>query len=514
MNKTALPLVLMFLAFFLNACGGSDSNTPDEYEPGVFPASGLFKNLCEVPRTGSDINGNAFPDRAGSEFDEKMWLRSWSDEFYLWYSEIPDQNPGPFSVLAYFDELKTAELTPSGRPKDNFHFAIPTDEWLLSSRSGISFGYGAQLAIDNTFPRTITVVYTEPNSPATDSAADLKRGTRVLEVDGVDVSINTQAGIDTLNAGLFPGDVDEVHTFLVQDVEGSPRTIAMRSARIVSTPVQNVRTFSRGDNRIGYLVFNAHIATAELGLINAISELEAANIDELVIDLRYNGGGFLALASQFAYMIAGPVATEDKGFETLQFNDKYPDTNPFTDQPLEATPFINQTIGLSVDSGQALPSLNLDRVFVLTGPGTCSASESVMNGLRGVDIDVIQIGKTTCGKPYGFFAQDNCGTTWFSVHFSGVNDKGFGEYPDGFSPRGSGDGFGVELAGCDVSDDLGHELGDPEEARLAAALNYIDTGSCPASSFSKPSFSIQNTTVREDPELMGVPEWLKNRIMF
>jgi hypothetical protein len=56
-------------------------------------------------------------------------------------------------------------------------------------------------------------------------------------------------------------------------------------------------------------------------------------------------------------------------------------------------------------------------VFVLTGGGTCSASEAFMNGLRGVGVEVIQIGSTTCGKPYGFYAQENCGTTYFSIQF-------------------------------------------------------------------------------------------------
>ena len=58
---------------------------------------------------------------------------------------------------------------------------------------------------------------------------------------------------------------------------------------------------------------------------------------------------------------------------------------------------------------------------------TCSASESIINGLRGVNVQVIQIGSTTCGKPYGFYPEDNCGTTYFSIQFKGVNAAGFGE---------------------------------------------------------------------------------------
>ena len=81
-----------------------------------------------------------------------------------------------------------------------------------------------------------------------------------------------------------------------------------------------------------------------------------------------------------------------------------------------------------------MPTLNLATVYVLTGAGTCSASEAIINGLRGVGVQVIEVGSTTCGKPYGFYPQDNCGTTYFSIEYKGVNDMGFGDYTDGFSP--------------------------------------------------------------------------------
>tara|TARA_A100001015_G_scaffold209178_1_gene234164 strand:- start:104 stop:547 length:444 start_codon:yes stop_codon:yes gene_type:complete len=104
-----------------------------------------------------------------------------------------------------------------------------------------------------------------------------------------------------------------------------------------------------------------------------------------------------------------------------------------------------------------------------------------MNGLRGIDIEVIQIGDTTCGKPYGFYGLDNCGTTYFSIQFKGVNAKGYGDYSDGFSPANRTSVEGEPLPGCVVSDDYQHALGDASEAMLSAALNYRSTsGSCPA----------------------------------
>jgi hypothetical protein len=119
-----------------------------------------------------------------------------------------------------------------------------------------------------------------------------------------------------------------------------------------------------------------------------------------------------------------------------------------------------------------LPTLSFDRVYVITGEGTCSASEAIINALRGVDVEVYIIGSTTCGKPYGFYPTDHCGTTYFSIQFEGVNAKDFGAYSDGFSPQNQGGNMGVSLPGCSVYDDFDHELGDAQEARIGAALSF------------------------------------------
>ena len=148
---------------------------------------------------------------------------------------------------------------------------------------------------------------------------------------------------------------------------------------------------------------------------------------------------------------------------------------------MEPTPFYSgaSTNSPSFSSGFALPSLNLDRVFILTTDGTCSASEALINGLRGIDIEIILIGSTTCGKPYGFYATDNCGTTYFTIQFDGINDKGQGGYSDGFTPMNDPTGFGVLQNGCYVEDDISTVLGDNSDPMVSAALDYRDTGNCP-----------------------------------
>jgi hypothetical protein len=216
-------------------------------------------------------------------------------------------------------------------------------------------------------------------------------------------------------------------------------------------------------------------------------------------------------------MIAGPGPTAGTYFERQTFNDKYPNTNPISGEPITPTPFHTSTRpGFTTQSGGTpLPYLGLPRVFVLTSADTCSASEAIMNGLNGIGVQVIQIGSTTCGKPYGFYPPDNCGTTYFSIQFQGNNWAGFGDYPDGFAPQNSSVASELDphavLPGCSVADDFGHELGDQSEGRLAAALDYRAGGSasCPAASGDSPAPTIHGMQRRA----LHKPPWRTIRIL-
>ena len=209
-------LSLVTMAATLAACGGgNDSFSPSPppppggsgWQPGVFQDYNNFYARCENPRSGIDPStGNPYPDIAGSVLDENNFLRSYSNDTYLWYDEITDRDPGLYiDPLDYFDVLKTNATTPSGAAKDKFHFTYDSEEWFQLSRGGVVFGYGAQFALLSTLPpREVVIVYTEPNAPATDLNPPLQRGDRVLGIDGYDIDTNTQAGVDALNEGLFP----------------------------------------------------------------------------------------------------------------------------------------------------------------------------------------------------------------------------------------------------------------------------------------------------------------------
>jgi len=491
---------VLWCALAVAACGGDDA----EPDPNYHPPSSMYAAKCATPRTGTDpVTGRPYPDTQGTLDDEKTWLRSWIDELYLWYREVPSVDPAGYgTAIGYFAVLKTPATTASGKPKDQFHFTYGTAEWVALSQSGVQAGYGVLWALLAARPpRKLVVADSEPDSPA--ATANLGRGAEVLSIDGVDVENGSD--VDTLNEGLYPSALNATHTFVVRDLGATAtRTVMLTSANVMGAPVKNVKTLETASGTVGYLTFNDHLATAEAGLVAAITELDTAGVTDLVLDMRYNGGGFLDIASELGYMIAGPTATDGKTFETSMFNDKNPTRNPVTGQPIAPTPFWDTTLGFSVAAGQALPYLGLARLFILTGPDTCSASESVINSLRGIDIEVVQIGSTTCGKPYGFYPRDNCGTTYFSIQFQNENQKGFGDYADGFTPGGAG---ATGVPGCQVADDLTHVLGDVGEARLAAALQFRTDGTCPAaSSLGAGTLSATDGRVYKSP-------WLQNRIL-
>ncbi len=493
--RTTITLVATAgLVTLLSACdnGSGGQQTPALFRnwiPGEYFNSANYRNYCANPRTGDDpFSGQPVRDRQGRTIDENNWLRAIHNEYYLWYDEIPDiYDPQNYTTSEYFALQKTTMPSDTGstRDKDNFHFEIDTQDFFDSIVNGVNAGYGAVFeAISTSPPREVVVAFTEPNSEATLNS--LSRGARIISVDGTLV-LDGDASI--LNAGLFPADINEVHTFVVRDLGSMvDRTFNMTSAEVTSSPVQNAGIIP-GSANVGYILFNDHIATSETQLIDAITLLSGLSVTDVVLDLRYNGGGFLDIASELAYMIAGN-ATTGLTFERMEFNDQYSSLgiNPLTGSSL-LTPFYSVSRGFSqtIASGTDLPTLNANNVVIITSGETCSASEAIINGLRAVPgVNVFQVGTTTCGKPYGNLALGNCGKTYLFTQFQGFNENDEGEYSDGFKPTNAS-GFGVPITGCAVADDFDHDLTDPLEANIATSLsiladptNFDPATDCPA----------------------------------
>jgi carboxyl-terminal processing protease len=450
----------------LGGCVGGDSvNNAPQSPVGV--QSGQLGQQCAANNPfradAVDANGsNPAATRIESLTREKEWIRAYVNEAYLWFDKVPSLNPlaADFSnesqVYAsldnYFSDLTVNRTNPAR--EDRFSFTLPTKQWRALSEQGVSLGYGIEFAVvSNTVPRVIRIAYVEPNTAA--ARAGLRRGDQVTSVNGFDIDTNTQAGLDAINAAIFPS-VAGTNTLGFSRNGASAGTFALAAADVALTPVPTTRRLSTPSGDVGYIAFNDHILTAEDQLVAAFRSL--AGVSDLVLDLRYNRGGFLFLAAQTGYMIAGAQRTGTRVFEKLEYNSK---RSAESNSPNAITPFFNIT-----RANATLPTLNLGRVWVLSTGSTCSASESIINGLRGIGVTVNVIGGNTCGKPFGFTARDNCGISYFPIEFKGVNAVGFGDFGNGFAPT------------CDARDDFSRAQGDPTEAMLAQALNHRATNSC------------------------------------
>ncbi|MFZ6692609.1 S41 family peptidase [Undibacterium sp. SXout20W] len=437
MKKILSLSILSILA----ACGGGGGTNSGSSTP-VFVSSAA--NLCANPRANT-------VDQQGTVDNEKAFLNQFVNQTYLWYQQLPTNLVAANYATPqdYFAALKTTALDSAGVPVDQFHWSQTTASWNAES-SGNPLDIGIQwAALSSSPPRNWVIAEVAPGSPA--ALAGLQRGAKLTTIDGLDfVNDNVSADINAINVALLPGPV-ATHSYGFNNQAG----ISITSAPYSETTVKKVNVISTANGSVGYFVFDTHIAQSETELSNAINQLKTAGVSDLIIDLRYNGGGLLYIASELAYMIAGPTTTANHTFERLIYNDKLTSQNV-------SYPFYS--LGTS---NQSLPTLGLKHVSLLVSNGAASASESIINSLRGVNLTVDLIGTTTRGKPYGFVPQDNCGWTYFSIQFKGVNDKGLGDYADGFAPT------------CQASDDFTHQRGDTAETMLSSALAYRATGTCP-----------------------------------
>ena len=445
MASLLLPIGIS-VSLLLAGCGGGGSGgTPAGATESGFAPSQSMANQCANPRP------NTADTQAGVA-QEKAYLRSFIDETYLWYRDVPGNlvEANYPTAQSYFAVLKTRAVTASGAPVDQYHWSQTTASW-NAEKAGLAEDYGIRWAVVTSAPpRNWLVAEVAPNSPA--ALAGIKRGNQVISIDEVDfVNANTTAEANILNEALSPTIVG-AHRFVFK---GIPE-VSMTPAQYKVTTVQNVQTIMTSNGAVGYFTFDSQIAQSEGELIAAFNQLKAAQVKDLIIDMRYNGGGLLYIASELAYMIAGPTATQGKVFEQTIFNDK---------QSARNTPYPFAFYGTTPVGN--LPRLDLRHVTFLVTRGTASASESVINSLRGVDVTVDLIGANTRGKPYGFYPQDNCGYTYFAIQFKGANNKGFGDYADGFAPT------------CVVADDYSHARGDSAEGMFKAALSYRQNGVCP-----------------------------------
>ncbi len=458
----------------LGACGGggtgtgvgSDSNGGSNNAASTIltPSAQLAKTCVSPNPTAGEIQGTAD--------SEKAWVRSFVDERYLWYKDVPSLDASQYASAAeYFDVLKTPAKNSGEGDLDRFHWSETKDTY-DQYNAGIAVDYGIDWSVvSKSVPRSFVVYNVEPESPA--GKAGVQRGDKLIKVDGIDFVNGTD--LTVLNNGVYPKD-QVPHTLELQRGTSNLPPFTLKAAQYATTPVRAAKVITDNGKKVAYLYVDSFIAKSQDALITAFNTFKTQGATELVIDMRYNGGGLLYISSQLAYMIAGSSASSGKIFNKLVYNDKRSSEN----YTYYFIPYALDT-AYRHDVARPLPSLNLNRVTLLVDRGTASASEAVINGLMGINVTVNLIGSNTYGKPYGFTPQGNCGRYYYAVEFKGENHKGFSDFDAGFPPT------------CMVKDDLNFQLGDLTEPLLAEALQYLKSGKCT----STPAASIK---------AMGVPD--------
>lgn len=394
-----------------------------------------------------DSLGSIDPPLSCSVTDQKAWVGNYMSTYYFWADYAPRPNPVGYSTVGdYFDALLYQGIDPRW-PADVWSGISTTASFNSFFGDGRTMGWGVSVAGNETGGDTtapLYVRYIEPNSPA---AGKVFRGDRVISVNGRTAAQVIANGFNDLVAGRT-GDVMDL---VVRDGTGQDFSVRLTAAEYALAPVpQHSTVITAGNRKLGYVVVKDMINQVATPLDTAFRDFVAEGVTDLILDLRYNGGGFVSVGADVASYVAG-ARGNGKAYAKLIYSARQASND--------------RTYGFS----RPAAALGLARVFVLTGSRTCSASEQVINGLRGAGVQVITIGDTTCGKPVGFNAQDGgCGSTYSAVTFESVNDRNEGRYFDGFA------------ASCPVAEDFTQPMGGNTDPLLLAAADYADTGACPA----------------------------------
>ena len=430
------------LALALAACGGGGS-APPIAGPSPTPAPPTT-SACSV---GNQI---AFSDDV---------LNDW----YLFPDLLDDTvNQADFTTVQSFLDARVAPARAQSRDVGfTFATSIADENALISS--GSSAGFGVRLSFDQVNNRLFILEAFE-NAPG--FAAGIDRGTEILAI-GTDAS-NLETVSNLLASGgpgavvdaLGPTEAGITRVLRFEQADGTVLERSVAKADFSLDPVSDrygAVIIQDGGRNVGYLNLRTFIVGSAADELRAAFQLFASNnVDELIMDFRYNGGGLVSVAETL-----GDLMGRDQ-IGAL-----------FSSTVLRPERSDNNTTRLFQNELNALQPEGL----VLIGTGsTASASELVTNAMLPYVASnrIALVGSDTSGKPVGQFAfdLDECDLRVRAVTFQTLNADGEGEYFTGLAS--------VMPNTCQANDDFARPLGDPNEASIATALDFLAGRSCTA----------------------------------
>ncbi|MBC8756832.1 carboxyl-terminal protease [Kordia sp. YSTF-M3] len=435
----------------------------------------LFVAASVITISCTDQDDNLFSVPASIEVQDFVWkgLNLW----YFWQGEVPDLADSKLDDSENYISFLNSFPNPGDLfehlrdPDDRFSVIVDNYDVLQNSQQGTSESNGVDISyifLNSGSSEVIGYVrYIVPNSDA--DGKDIRRGDIVYAVNGQSLFYNsdTDNNLDLLDPTNYTFNLaDLTVTSGVRSITPNGRNIDLTKTNITENPILIASTIDVGAKKVGYIVYNQFISNFDSQLNDVFADFQGQGVTDLVLDFRYNPGGFVSSAINIGSMVTGQF--EGLLFTRFRYNDKI--------QPQLTDEQENRYFTGTLSSGAAINGLNLTKVYVLTTSSTASASELVINSLEPY-IDVIQVGTTSRGKneasvslydsPSWTFgdSQLNSNHKWAMQPLISrlENSAGFSNYTEGLVPD------------IVISEDLTNLgiLGDETEPLLAAALANI-----------------------------------------
>jgi len=359
-------------------------------------------------------------------------------EWYLWYETMPVVNPDDYhSLNALLDALRYS-------PTDRWSYVMSTEEYDRYYDRGEYIGHGIGLIGDAGGNLWTGWVYEE--SPAQDQG--IERGWIILSINGENITNET-------NLDSLLGDNEEgvMNSFTFRKPGGQTINLDIEKQIVDINSVLYSDIINVNDTKVGYLVYQHFLVTSVEELDTVFKGFQDNQINDIIVDLRYNPGGQVDVAQHLGSLIAGEYAIK-RDFVILEYNDQKSERNltrPFLDVEYMMTP-------------------TPERVFFITTARSASASELVINGLLGLTgltrpFEIYLVGDDTHGKPVGSISARYVDSTLIPITFRYMNRKNEGGFFDGLP------------ANSYIEEDITKDFGDPEEPLLQEVLYYIENGS-------------------------------------
>ncbi len=408
-----------------------------------------FAGLTACGGGGGGVAGPQPGSTACSVDGQKQFVLDNLYAWYLWNDLLPAGiNIADFASAEELVFEVTRQFGPqdaSGNPIDLFSSvgSLVADQEFFGEGKFEGFGFSWRFADQAQTDFRITRTFA--GSPA--DVGGLDRGQQVL-------SLNTRTVADIAAAegvsAFFAA--NETVNFEVQPLVGAIFTSSITKAIVTIDPIPQWRIIDKGNGRnVGYLELSTFISTANAELDTVFAAFVAAGVTEVILDLRYNGGGLVNTSELLGDYFGGFVA-QNLVFSSTEFN---------ADRAA-----VNNSTRLLARLGN---SLNLSQLVVIATRGTASASELVTNGMI-PHVDVAIVGDRTFGKPVGQIGLDFCDKILRPTSFKLANALGDGDYFDGLP------------VDCPATDDLSFAIGADLDPNMIAAMSYLDTSTCPVAS--------------------------------